>query len=134
MAKEITPPLAIQDSLSDKEDEAPEAFAPVTNRERIVSIDTLRGVALLGILLINIVVFGLPENAFSVPTIAGGHTGLNLAFWYANQIFGQISGVFKLAYNCAVHRFTESHEKLSLPASPLIASARSGLRVGNAPR
>jgi uncharacterized membrane protein YeiB len=36
-------------------------------------------VALLGILLMNIVVFGLPENAYSVPIIAGGHTGLNLA-------------------------------------------------------
>ena len=47
---------------------------------------------------------------------------------------GQISGVFKLAYNCAVHRFTESHDKLSLPPSPLRAAARSGLRVGNAPR
>jgi len=46
MAKEITLPLAIQDSLNDKEAEAPAAFAPVTNRERIVSIDTLRGVAL----------------------------------------------------------------------------------------
>jgi len=43
--------MAIQDSLNDKEAEAPAAFAPVTNRERIVSIDTLRGVALLGILL-----------------------------------------------------------------------------------
>jgi len=38
MAKEITLPLAIQDSLNDKEAEAPAAFAPVTNRERIVSI------------------------------------------------------------------------------------------------
>ena len=87
MAMEITPPLASQDSLNDKDAEAPAAFAPVTNRERIVSIDTLRGVALLGILLINIIVFGLPASAYSVPINAGGHTGLNLVFWYANQIF-----------------------------------------------
>src|SRR5262245_56498742 len=34
MAEEITLPLAIPDSLNDKETEAPAAFAPVTNRER----------------------------------------------------------------------------------------------------
>jgi len=39
-----------QDSLNNNEAEAPAAFAPVSNRDRIVSIDTLRGVALLGIL------------------------------------------------------------------------------------
>src|SRR4030095_17154865 len=36
MANEITLPLAIQDSLNDKEAEARAAFAPGTNRERIV--------------------------------------------------------------------------------------------------
>ena len=35
-----------QDGLNDKEGEAPTALAPVANRERIVSMDTLRGVAL----------------------------------------------------------------------------------------
>ena len=104
MDKEITLPLAIQDSLNDKEAEAPAAFAPVTNRERIVSIDTLRGVALLGILLMNIVVFGLPENAYDDPTIAGGHTGLNLAFWYANQIFfeGKMRTLFSMLFGAGV--------------------------------
>jgi uncharacterized protein len=113
MAKEITPPLAIQDSLNDKEDEAPAAFAPVTNRERIVSIDTLRGVALLGILLINVVVFGLPESAFSVPTIAGGHTGLNLAFWYANQIFfeDKMRALFSMLFGAGVVLLTQRAEE-----------------------
>ncbi|MGH9767461.1 MAG: DUF418 domain-containing protein [Blastocatellia bacterium] len=93
-----------QDNLNDKEAEAPAAFAPVTNRERIVSIDTLRGVALLGILLININSFGLPESDFSFPIIAGGHTGLNLAFWYANQIFfeDKMRALFSMLFGAGV--------------------------------
>ena len=110
---EITPPLAIQDSSNDKEAEAPAAFAPVTNQERIVSIDTLRGVALLGILLINIIVFGLPESAFSFPTNAGGHTGMNLVFWYANQIFfeGKMRALFAMLFGAGVMLMTQRAEE-----------------------
>lgn len=87
MATEITLPLAYQDSLNIKEAVTQAAVAPVTAQERIESVDALRGVALLGILLMNIIGFGLPFNAYFDPTIAGGHTGLNLAYWYINQIF-----------------------------------------------
>lgn len=102
-----------QDSLNDKEAEAPAAFAPVTNRERIVSIDTLRGVALLGILLINILLFGLPESASSVPISAGGHTGLNLVFWYANQIFfeGKMRALFSMLFGAGVVLLTQRAEE-----------------------
>ena len=110
---EITPPLPIQDSLNDKDAEAPPAFAPVTNPERIASIDTLRGVALLGILLINIIVFGLPESAYSVPINAGGHTGLNLVFWYANQIFfeDKMRALFSMLFGAGVVLLTQRAEE-----------------------
>jgi uncharacterized protein len=110
--------MAIQDSLNDKEAEAPAAFAPVTNRERIVSIDTLRGVALLGILLINILAFGLPESAYSVPTNAGGHTGLNLAFWCANQIFfeNKMRALFSMLFGAGVVLLTKRAEERGLRA------------------
>jgi len=47
---------------------------------------TIRGCALLGILLINIVDFGLPHLACDDPTIAGGATGANLWVWAANYV------------------------------------------------
>src|SRR5262249_52404580 len=113
MAEEISPPLATQYSLSDKEAEAPAAFVPVTNRERIASIDTLRGVALLGILLINILLFGLPESDFSVPISAGGDTGLNLVFWYANQIFfeNKMRALFSMLFGAGVVLLTQRAEE-----------------------
>ncbi|HEY6403077.1 MAG TPA: DUF418 domain-containing protein [Blastocatellia bacterium] len=93
--------------------EAPAVFAPVANRERIESIDTLRGVALLGILLINIIAFGLPESAFSFPINDGGHTGLNLAFWHVNQIFfeDKMRALFSMLFGAGIVLLTQRAEE-----------------------
>jgi hypothetical protein len=45
------------------------AIAPVAKAERISSIDTLRGFALLGILVMNITAFRLPEYAYIYPVV-----------------------------------------------------------------
>src|SRR6186713_3128145 len=52
---------------------------------RIEGLDFVRGVALCGILLMNITGFGLPD-AYSNPTNAGGSTGLNLWAWIITQV------------------------------------------------
>lgn len=56
-------------------------LTPVTSQERIASIDVLRGVALLGILTINIWGFSLPEIVFSDPRAVGGWSALNKEVW-----------------------------------------------------
>lgn len=56
-------------------------IGPITPGERINSLDTLRGLALLGILPANVLVFGMYFTAGTDPTVAGGATGLNLASW-----------------------------------------------------
>ena len=113
MATEITLPLAYQDSLNVKEAVTQAAVAPVTAQERIESVDALRGVALLGILLMNIIGFGLPMNAYHDPTIAGGHTGLNLVFWYANQIIfeGKMRALFSMLFGAGVVLLTQRAEE-----------------------
>ena len=61
---------------------------PVTESQRIRSIDTLRGFALLGILLLNIIAFSGPLATYYDPSANNGISGLNLATAMLS-IFGQ---------------------------------------------
>ncbi|MDA0706737.1 MAG: hypothetical protein O2907_07235 [Proteobacteria bacterium] len=56
----------------------PAAPALVTAAERIGSLDVLRGVAILGILVMNIYAFAMPFPAYSNPLLMGGTEPLNL--------------------------------------------------------
>lgn len=80
------------------------ALAPVVPAERISAVDTVRGFALLGILLMNIVGFALPGNAYGDPTIAGGATGINLATWAINYILfeGKMRALFSMLFGAGV--------------------------------
>lgn len=61
---------------------------PVTQASRVQSVDTLRGVAILGILMMNILAFALPSVSYLNPMeptateFAGEFTGLNKLVWY----------------------------------------------------
>ena len=52
---------------------------------RLESLDFVRGAALFGILLMNIVGMGLGP-AYDNPTILGGDTGINLATWFVFNV------------------------------------------------
>ena len=60
---------------------------PVTASERITSIDTLRGVAVLGILVMNIYAFAMPIVAYQDPLAMGGTEWYNLGTWFFTHIF-----------------------------------------------
>jgi len=61
-------------------------LAPVRFEERISALDTVRGFALLGILVMNILGFGLPDAASWNPAAAGGSTGWNLFTWALTEV------------------------------------------------
>ncbi len=86
---------------------------PIPSLERISSVDVLRGCALLGILLLNITAFGLPGAAFSDPTIAGGATGANLAWWLIGQIVfeGKMRTIFSMLFGAGVVLLTSRAER-----------------------
>ena len=45
-----------------------EGVAPTAKAERIESLDFIRGIAVMGILVANIIAFGQPFNAYIVPS------------------------------------------------------------------
>lgn len=60
---------------------------PVSASERFNSIDTLRGIAVLGILVMNIYGFAMPMAAYSNPLAYGGTEWFNIGTWYFTHLF-----------------------------------------------
>lgn len=73
-------------------------------------LDTTRGIAVLGILLMNIISFGLP-NAYDDPTNWGGAHGANLTVWRTMALFfeGTMRGLFTVLFGAGVLLFLERH-------------------------
>ena len=63
-----------------------EPLGPVAGKQRIDSIDILRGLAVLGILAMNIGGFVMPLAAYTNPKIWGGD-GVNIGVWFFNHFF-----------------------------------------------
>ncbi len=76
----------------------------VNGTERIRALDLMRGIVLLGILLMNINGFGL-VNAYNNPTVAGGSTGLNLYTWMTTNLFfeGTMRALFSLLFGIGMY-------------------------------
>jgi len=61
-------------------------LGPISGNERFVSIDVLRGVAVLGILVMNIYAFAMPFIAYNNPLAMGGLEAHNLGTWFLTHI------------------------------------------------
>ena len=88
------------------------AGAPVAQSERIIILDALRGIAILGILLMNIPGFGLPEIQASDPSIFN-ETGVNYQTWYViDWIFaGTQRAFFSMLFGAGMILFITRLEK-----------------------
>jgi uncharacterized protein len=80
---------------------------PTMNAERINSVDITRGIALFGILLMNIIGLGL-YKAYSDPTNSGGATGWDFRVWWINNMFfeGTMRGMFSMLFGAGIILFT----------------------------
>ena len=87
--------------------------APVAQSERIDSLDVLRGFALLGILLMNIQMFGIPFAAYFNPTAYGDFTGANYWVWFAGRMFAdqKFMTIFSMLFGAGVIVFTARAEE-----------------------
>ena len=76
---------------------------PAAAADRYVSIDAVRGFAVLGILLMNIVGMGLPSFAYLDPTYAGGATGADFWTWAINNVLtdGKMRALFTMLFGAS---------------------------------
>lgn len=88
---------------------------------RHVTIDALRGFAVMGILLMNIAGFALPSGAYFNPLAGGGTTPVDLALWAVNfvAVDGKMRALFSILFGASTLIVIERAE----------AGGRSGPRV-----
>ena len=82
--------------------------APTAVSARIASLDILRGVALLGVLLLNILGFGMVSAGYFHPLVGlGNNPELNYAIWGVMNLFfeGSMRGLFSLLFGAGIVLF-----------------------------
>ena len=94
------------------------ATRPVAPEERISSVDVLRGISLMGILIMNICDFGLGNGNYVYPLATvkpvfnGPHWEINTALWFARWIFaeGKMRALFSMLFGAGVILLTSRAE------------------------
>ena len=83
---------------------APTPPAPLPTGERVISIDVVRGLAVLGILVMNIVEFGLPLLSYGNPSVAGGTEGADLVTWLVQAALfdGRMRALFSMLFGAGL--------------------------------
>ena len=71
---------------------------------RIVTLDILRGVAVMGILAMNALAFAMPQQAYNNPSVYGGTEGADLWAWALSFVFvdGKMRGLFSLLFGASM--------------------------------
>ena len=86
--------------------------APVAEAGRIDALDVLRGVAVLGILVMNIQAFAMPEAAYFNPTAYGNLEGANLNVWVAGRLLAdqKFMTIFSMLFGASLVLMTDRAE------------------------
>ena len=70
---------------------------------RFATLDTVRGIAVMGILAMNIVAFAMPFPAYVNPAAYGGDSGANLVSWLVSFVLidGKMRGLFSILFGAS---------------------------------
>jgi uncharacterized protein len=91
---------------------------PATSR--IAALDVLRGVALLGILVMNLPATALTEYAFFNPSFDGGFTGIDYLAWLGSHLLFELKmmAIFSMLFGAGIamiaERFAQRHRRPGL--------------------
>ncbi len=82
----------------------PPRSAPLSEEARLAPLDVLRGVAVLGILYMNIQNFTMPDAAYSNPTAYGDLHGANFLVWLIGALFfhGKFIATFSMLFGAGI--------------------------------
>lgn len=94
---------------------------PVAEKERIVSIDVLRGFALLGILPMNIQYFSMISAAYWNPTAYGDLHGANYLVWLLSHVLAdeKFMTIFSMLFGAGILLMTSRVEAAGRPSAAL---------------
>lgn len=97
------------------------AAGPVPASERFESLDLLRGVAVLGILVMNIYAFAMPFPAYVDPTVMGGNEPWNLGTWVVTHIlFDQkFLTIFSMLFGAGIVLMMDRADAKGVPFGPM---------------
>ncbi|PUA28332.1 MAG: hypothetical protein B0W54_17865 [Cellvibrio sp. 79] len=89
---------------------------PEASQERALPLDVLRGVAVLGILLINLYSFALPSDMRANPLQLDNPSVLDTFFWYFLSIFidGKCIALLSLCFGASMEYFARRHQQSEL--------------------
>ena len=92
-----------------------------TSTTRIVTLDVIRGIAVMGIFSVNVVAFAFIFPAYMNPSAAGGYHGADLATWAVNFVVidGKMRSLFSILFGAS----------MLLVIERAIAAGRSGASV-----
>ena len=110
-----------------------EPLAPSPETERIEMLDLLRGVGVLGILLMNIYAFSMPGGAYFDPTVYGGTNVSAYAVWIFTHLFAEAKfySLFSLLFGAGIVLFTRRLEEREIsPRGPYYRRMLSLLLFG----
>ena len=87
-------------------------ISPIAQKSIIQSIDVLRGFALCGILLMNILVFAFPFAAYSDPRVDGATEGINFALFASMDVLveGSMRAIFSMLFGAGMLIFLSKRD------------------------
>lgn len=98
-----------------------QSSGPTLGKARIDSLDTLRGFALLGILVMNIQSFSMPSSAYFDPSSYEDLNGLNFVVWLVGYLFFDLKfmAMFSMMFGAGIVLMSRHRDAAGLPVAGL---------------